>query len=302
MPLVSIGLPVFNGERYLEGAVRAILEQTFTDFELVVCDNASTDGTADILARLSREDRRIKVHRNPVNIGAAPNWNRVFELSTGRYFKWVAHDDLHEPEFLERTVDVLEQDPGVVLCHTQTRLIDEDGAELPFDPVRGEYLDRAGNGRIGPPPPGRATSCDPVKRFADIFLRTVRCTDGFGLMRADMLRRTPLHRSYYSSDKALLVEIALHGRYHEVPETLFLKRDHVGTSLALSPEQQRLWIDTSGRSSRLPPRRQQYLQILRAVTTAPGLTPVQRLRCAGIVAGRIEWGEFVLNRFRTQRA
>lgn len=114
MPLVSIGLPVFNGERYLEGAVRAILEQTFTDFELVVCDNASTDGTADILARLSREDRRIKVHRNPVNIGAAPNWNRVFELSTGRYFKWVAHDDLHEPEFLERTVDVLEQDPGVV--------------------------------------------------------------------------------------------------------------------------------------------------------------------------------------------
>lgn len=302
MPLVSVGLPVHNGERYLEPAIRSILRQSFTDFELVVCDNASTDGTPGILARAAAEDRRVKVHRNPVNIGAAPNWNRVFELSTGRYFKWIAHDDLHEPDFLARVVEVLERDPCVVLAHTRTRLIDEQGAPLAFDPETGAFRDSAGNGRIGPPPAGRATSPDPVRRFRDILIHTIRCTDGFGLIRSDVLRRTSLHRSYYSSDKALLVELALLGRFHEVPEVLFLKRDHPDTSLALSPEQQRVWIDTSGRTSRWPARRQRYAQILRAIARTPGLTPLQRLRCAGVLAGDVEWGEFVRNRLRPGRA
>ncbi len=302
MPLISLGLPVYNGERYLGQAIRSILDQTHTDFELVVCDNASTDGTADILADFARADGRVKVHRNPTNIGAAPNWNRAFALSQGRYFKWIAHDDLHAPTFLEHTVAVLESDPGVILCHTGTRLVDDQGEELAYDPVSGSYHDRAGNRRVGPPPAGRATSADPVRRFEDLFLRTIRCTDIFGLIRADVLRQTPLHRSYYSSDKALLVELALRGRFHEVPETLFMKRDHVSTSLTLSADEQRRWIDTAAPRTRWSPKRQQYVQILGAVAQVPGLTPAQRLRCAAMVANRVDWGHFLRSRLHLQHA
>ncbi len=296
MPLVSIGLPVFNGEAYLERAVRAILAQSFTDFELVVCDNASTDRTPEILARLAADDVRLRVHRNAENIGAAPNWNRVFTLSRGRYFKWAASDDVHEPTFLERTVAALEADPGVVLAHSRTRLVDENEHDLVFDSLSGCYRDRAGNLRVGPPPAGRASSDDPVERFTDLFLRTIRCTDIFGLIRADVLRQTPLHRSYYSSDKALLTELALRGRFHEVPEPLFMKRDHDRTSLTLSAEEQRRWIDTRAEVSRWSPKRQQYLQILGACLRVPGLGPAQRLHCAAVVLGRVDWVHFVKSR------
>src|SRR5215471_14033382 len=99
---VSLGLPVYNGQRYLAGAIQAILDQTFSDFELIICDNASTDETESICRDLAARDPRVRYHRNPANIGAAPNFNKTFELSTGEYFKWLAHDDLHEPTYLQR--------------------------------------------------------------------------------------------------------------------------------------------------------------------------------------------------------
>jgi glycosyltransferase involved in cell wall biosynthesis len=299
MPLVSIGLPVFNGDRFLEKALRALQEQTFGDFELIVCDNASTDRTPEILADLAATDRRLKVVRNPRNIGAAPNWNRVFHLSTGRYFKWATYDDMHEPTYIERTVEILDRDPGIVLCQTMTRLIDEDGQDLPRAPGTGHYMDRNGNLRYGPPPAGRARSADPVERFRDIFLHTVRCFDIFGLMRAEALARTSLHRSYYGSDRSLLVELSLLGRFEEVPAPLFMKRDHVTTSLTLSAEERAKWIDPSRSAVKFLPQRQQYTQVIGAILHSP-LTLSQKMRCLAIVAGKVNWGKLVSGRLAVQ--
>ena len=100
-PRVSIGLPVYNAERFLEQALDGILAQTYIDFELVICDNASTDGTQAICQRYAALDPRIKYHRNPQNIGVSRNFNRAFELSCGEYFKWCCHDDIPAPTFLE---------------------------------------------------------------------------------------------------------------------------------------------------------------------------------------------------------
>jgi glycosyltransferase involved in cell wall biosynthesis len=120
-PRVSIGLPVYNGENYLAETLDSILAQTFTDFEVIISDNASTDRTETICRQYAAQDRRIRYLRNTSNLGAAKNYNRVFELSQGEYFKWNGHDDPLAPVFLERCVAVLDRHPGVVLCFARNR-------------------------------------------------------------------------------------------------------------------------------------------------------------------------------------
>src|SRR5215211_4893186 len=100
MPQVSIGLPVYNGERYLALCLDSMLAQSFKEFEIVISDNASTDQTAEICRSYQNKDRRIRYFRNEQNAGAAWNHNRVFELSSAPLLKWAACDDLHEPLFL----------------------------------------------------------------------------------------------------------------------------------------------------------------------------------------------------------
>src|SRR6266567_2589360 len=126
-PLLSIGLFVFNGERFLGETLDSILNQTFTDFELIISDNASTDRTAEISQAYARRDSRIRYYRGEKNMG--PGWNvrRVYELATGKYFKWAAADDLMEPDLLRRCVEVLESDPECVVAYARTMQVDENG-------------------------------------------------------------------------------------------------------------------------------------------------------------------------------
>ena len=124
---ISIGLPVYNGELFLKEAIDAVLNQTFRDFELIISDNASTDRTAQICRDYAANDSRIRYYRNETNIGANPNFRRVFALSSTEYFKWVSHDDLQTLDFLEKTVAIMEQDPDIVLCYPRVRVIDEAG-------------------------------------------------------------------------------------------------------------------------------------------------------------------------------
>jgi glycosyltransferase involved in cell wall biosynthesis len=206
---VGIGLPVYNGERYLREALDALRAQTFTDFELVICDNASTDGTPEISQAYAAQDQRIRYIRNDVNLGASRNFNRAFELSSGEYFRWATHDDLCAPEYLERCVDALDGDPSLVLCHSATREIDEDGT------VTRDYATKPGLG--SPKPHERLYECICVPHPQVLV---------FGLIRRAELARTHLIGSYSSSDRVLLGELALVGRLHQVPEPLFSRRDH----------------------------------------------------------------------------
>ena len=101
IPRVSIGLPVCNGEEYPSARIGSLLQQDFEDFEIVVSDNASTDGTAEICMKYAEKDKRLRYYRNDSNIGAGPNYRRVFELSRGEFFKWCAHDDIRKPDLFE---------------------------------------------------------------------------------------------------------------------------------------------------------------------------------------------------------
>src|SRR5215469_10077370 len=127
-PLVSVGIFVYNGERFIEETLSSILGQTFTDFELIISDNASTDRTGQIAEAYAARDTRIRYYRSEKNMGAGWNVRRVYELATGKYFKQAAADDLLEPDFLRLCVEALENDPSCVVAYAKTREVDENGA------------------------------------------------------------------------------------------------------------------------------------------------------------------------------
>ena len=207
-PLVSIGLPVYNGEEYLAESIESILDQTFTDLELVICDNASTDSTPQIIEQYAAKDDRIRTYRNDVNIGGSRNANRVFELSIGRYYRLASHDDVCLPRMLEEFVGVLEADPTIVLCYSATLLIDEHGEQ------------------IRPSAVGKGMAERPSERFRELSDRHYLCEPIYGLVRADVLRQVPPHGNHVDEDRVMLCELGLRGRFLELPEPLFLKRYH----------------------------------------------------------------------------
>src|SRR5215470_10109303 len=127
-PRLSVGLPVYNGEAYLAESLDALLGQTYEDFELIISDNASTDGTADISQGYVKQDARVRYYRQPRNVGLAPNHNFVVEQARGELFKWASNDDLYARDLLERCVDALDKQPEVVLAHSWTAMIDSSGA------------------------------------------------------------------------------------------------------------------------------------------------------------------------------
>jgi len=233
LPYVSIGLPVYNGENFLEEAINSILPQTFEDFELIISDNASTDRTQEICKGYAAKDHRIRYYRNQQNVGAASNYNRVFELSTGKYFKWAAHDDLCAPVLIERCLEVLDSEPSVVICYARTSIIDEHGSH------KRDYDDLMD-----------LRSPKPHERFRDYLFRpTGLCNAIFGVVRASELRMTPLIGSYIASDMVLLGELVLRGKIYELPERLFYRRRHPERGEPANPTRSALaaWYDPANR-------------------------------------------------------
>src|SRR5262249_6062368 len=140
-PRLSIGLPVYNGQAFLQQAIDHLLAQTFSNFEIIISDNASSDRTSQICRQYASRDSRIRYVRNDTNLGAIANFNRTFELSRAPLFKWAAHDDLHRPTYLESCVRLLDQDAATILAHSATAFIDDGGREFPFDAETETYVD-----------------------------------------------------------------------------------------------------------------------------------------------------------------
>ncbi|WP_300015969.1 glycosyltransferase family 2 protein [Pseudonocardia sp.] len=211
VPRLSIGLPVYNGEEYLADSVDTLLTQSFEDFELIISDNASTDRTEAICRRFAAVDSRIRYLRQPRNIGAAENHNIVVRHARGELFKWAAHDDLYGRDLLQRCVEVLDRNPDVVLATCHAAVIDAAGEVV-------DTVDRS---------PAATASPRAPERFRALLF-AVAGDDDYGVIRTDVLVRTPLTGSYYHSDRTLVAELALHGRFHRVPETLYFRRDLPG--------------------------------------------------------------------------
>jgi glycosyltransferase involved in cell wall biosynthesis len=272
-PRISIGLPVYNGERYLRVAVDSILNQTLRDWELIICDNASIDGTEAICREYSERDPRVRYFRNPSNIGGSRNFCKVFELARARYFKWVAVDDYCAPGFLDQCKRVLDESPDTVVCTTKVSLIDQDGK------IVRRYAERQDM------PQARARDRMMARAEMDPMSNAV-----YGLMRAEVIMRTAVIGDYVGSDEVFLAEMSLYGRFAEVPEYLLFRRIHPGAySWEVTPERFREFYAPSKKTgSRFMYRAWCHLfGYLRAIGRAP-LPIMERLGLLGYVL-RMAW-------------
>jgi glycosyltransferase involved in cell wall biosynthesis len=208
-PLITIGLPVYNSERYLTQSLDSLLAQTYRDFVLVISDNASTDRTAEICRSYAEADRRVQYFRNDTNIGNPRNFNRVCSLVTTKYLKWSTSDDLWAPDFLERALEIMERDPTVAVCHPQAYLVDADGGILQA------YDDDL-----------HLVQEDPADRFIALLERIKLAHQHLGLIRMSDLGQAHLLGTHVGSDYNLLAELTLYGKFYQLPERLFFRRFH----------------------------------------------------------------------------
>jgi glycosyltransferase involved in cell wall biosynthesis len=288
-PLVSVGLFVYNGERFIEEALNSILNQTFTDFELIISDNASTDRTGEIVEAYAQHDDRVRYYRVEKNMGAGWNARRVYELATGKYFKWAAVDDLMEPDLLRRCLEVLESDPGCVVAYARTKEVDENGNFIKHyvTPMRADYP-------------------DPVARFWEMLHTGGHmCYQIYGVMRMSALRQIPPQGIYVNGDGVLLARMSLLGRFYEIPEYLFISRRHMGQSSTILParikEPRRLrltsrygllpcpeWWDPARARAFTFPEFRLLLEYFLSIYRAP-LGAGQKLRCYSMLLPWIRW-------------
>ncbi|MGH9117810.1 MAG: glycosyltransferase family 2 protein [Acidimicrobiales bacterium] len=271
-PPISIGLPVYNGERFLARAVQSILEQEYGDFELVISDNGSTDTTPEIGRHFAAHDDRVTYLRHETNRGAAWNFNHVVAVTSGPLFKWAAHDDELRPAWLGRCVAALAEAPTAALAYTRRVKIDADGNLVKVTRSRPKAF-------LNP-------AAGPAERFTDVLARTTSCIESFGLIRRATLGRTRLLQRYPASDRILLAELALLGHFAEVPEELFLHREHEDRSIRRyrTASASAAWFEPGrGAHPALPTWRLGW-EYARAVNRA-GLPASERLRAYQGVAG-----------------
>ncbi|MBK1986812.1 glycosyltransferase family 2 protein [Sphaerospermopsis aphanizomenoides BCCUSP55] len=214
-PKLSIGMPVYNGEKFLQESLDSLLNQTFGDFELIISDNASTDNTEEICRNYAAQDQRIRYYRNASNIGCARNFHRVLELSKSEYFKWAAYDDLHAPDFLSKCIQLLEENSNYILCHSQTYFIDEHGEFLQNYDIK-----------------LNTNSAKPQVRFEELLTKHL-CYQMYGVIRQSALKKIPPMGGYGNADGILLLRLGLIGQFYEIPEYLFFARSHPQQSLSM---------------------------------------------------------------------
>lgn len=258
-PRVSIGLAVRNGALYLAQALDSILAQTFDDFEVIICDNASTDATEKICRAYMEKDARIFYTRNPSNIGGANNENLTFAKARGEYFRWAAHDDMLAPNLLAKCVAMLDSQPDVVLCYTYVTEINDTGSVI--------QITRRDKGM----------GSQPHQRMHDLMHRDHTCEMTYGVIRSETLRKTRLQQNYTDSDRTLLCELALYGRFFEVPKALFYKRYHA-TNQYLDWRERMTWFHPGTQGAITFPNWLQFFDMFSTVQRVP-LPVVEKLLC-----------------------
>lgn len=276
--MVSVGMPAYNGEKFIRESIESILSQDYEDFELIISDNCSTDSTAEICQIYATRDERIRFYKSDKNRGAAWNYNRVFNLSRGRYFKWAADDDLCAETFLSECVAVLENSQEAVIAFSYTPHVD----------LHGNMLGKEKMGHdVGPSLPVNA-------RFKNLVCNEFGddCRPVFGLIRTKALSETALIGNYIASDQVILAELILRGPFIEIPKPLQFRRMHpTGTERCYrGRHRERVeWFEGNSQRKFIFPQWNLLGKFLKAIQKAP-ITGKDKLLCYIEVIRWLRWG------------
>lgn len=225
-PFVSIGMPVYNGERYIRQALDSLLAQTFTDYEIVVSDNASTDATGAICQEYEKKDSRIRYVRQPENLGAARNFKFVLDQATAGYFMWAACDDVRSPDFIEINLRFLQSHPDFVASTCPVRF-------------EGETFDewRMGDGSL---------ASQPWERMAGVLPGHLHANGRFySLMRRDAIKNCPVvDQHFLGSDWCVIIHLASQGKLNRAAEgSIVLGKNGVSGSRDIFRVYRNRWLD-----------------------------------------------------------
>lgn len=204
-PFVTIGLMVYNEEKHIAMAIESILRQDYSNYEIVIADNASTDRTGEIVLKYADQDSRIKYFKHTQNIGALDNFNFLVKHANGKYFVLAGGHDLWSQNYITALTDALENNLSAVLAHAPTSWIDDSGQYLN---KRTGFIDTSG--------------LDPVARFSLVMWNNQHAM--YGLYRLSALLETRLQLQFVGSGILMLCELALQGDIILVPEATWYRR------------------------------------------------------------------------------
>ena len=268
-PLVTIGMPTFNGAQFLAQSLDSLLNQDYPNIELVISDNCSTDETESIARSYAAAHPQIRYERSPVNRGSAANFTRVLELATGPYFVFAADHDLWHPSFLSLCVARLEANPGSVLAHPRTTLTDMDGRPL------GLMDDQIGLG-----------DRSALARYKRLIWDLEAGNMVYGVGRLDAFRRAGGFADVFGPDLLMLARLVLQGPVENLEEPLYFRRQNRAQETS---EQERLRILVDLNPQAAPERKPApYAELMRGLRDAhlrvvmhtKLLSPVERLEAA----------------------
>lgn len=282
---VVIGLPVYNGQKYLGAAIESHLSQSFGDFDLVISDNGSTDATPDICAGYASKDARIKFLRSPENRGILWNHRRVFEAvdSPNQYFRWAGADDIMEPGLLQAMVEVLNLRPEVEAVVPDTKNIDEHGQVIGS---MARTLD--------------LQSTDVFERAHDVLVANYQHVIAYGLLRASTLRLMRTGPNYIGWDPIFVWELALRGQMVQLAGPVLLRRFHAGSiSRVKTAKEMRKWVEPTSKAGMGLPHWTWAYERARALMACP-LSAHDRFRIGALLARATLWQRGALMRDITQ--
>lgn len=256
-PTVSVGMPVFNGEEFLESTMESLLGQEFSDFELIVADNASDDATRDIVARIARSDGRVRYIGSDRNRGAAWNFSRLPALANGKYFRWTACDDTYGPQHLQKCVQVLERDPSVSLTYPRGIAIDRHGHVIKVSDAS----------KVGTQP-------TPARRARSLLWHAAFPAGApFGLARTRDVLRTNLILPFKGADRIFLLEMSMYGRFQQIDDVLYVQRIHPQHSGMLGRSHWASWWDGGPEGRAVFPRSRLLRGYVDSILNGPGDVP-----------------------------
>lgn len=209
MPKVTIGLPCYNEAPFIEETVRSLLAQTDDDFELLICDNGSNDGTLEIIRRVTEGDSRVVIHPSEKNMGAPANFLRAFDLASSPYFMWMGAHDVIAKDYVKKLRLVLDADADCCLAYADSIYIAKDGSDIPGERIE-SGLD--------------LSSDSALERFKTVLWQLIRCDMFNGLIRRDLISRKIVESTCRAPDIVLLADLALRGKFRRVPELMFFRR------------------------------------------------------------------------------
>ena len=217
MPKISIGLPIYNGEKFLCTKLETILSQTFHDFELIISDNASTDLTAKICEEFIKNDSRIKYTRQKKFIHGLENFSFVLEQAKSEFFVWTAADDIWEPKFLEKNIEVLEEDKNIIGSISDVKFF------YIYDKNLNSLLKKLKNENRIQFEHCKSAYGDYSQRLK-IFLKLRQATSIYAVFRTKNLKKSfSRTKEIYPFDFAIILDLLQYGNFHVLDELLMFR-------------------------------------------------------------------------------